>query len=262
MQLHRGRREYTPSPLLALDTGSDPHQESASDPVWFGFASGLRLVPHAQHGHRSARDCGFGRHCGSSDTSEPVVSRRHGCGNQRHHRRGERRHSNRGERPRRGPTDRRTRDRIRPRRIGETSRERLGWRVSYAGPGASREEIDEMAVTERIRTRSRQVFNGAVFLVWRDATPGRVTATLFAGPTWNRYQHTETSEIVRLPPGVTPEQFARTLPPPGTQSRMLGGLTAGFNVPVVVGRAIRLAPEPSYTHGDVGDHTIICCRPA
>lgn len=138
--------------------------------------------------------------------------------------------------------------------IGERSRERVGWRVSFAGPNATRDEIEQLAVTERIRTRSRQIFNGSVLLVWRESKPGRVTATLFAGPTWNRYEHVETSEILRLPPGVTAEQFARTLPPAATRSKMLGGLTAGFNVPIAVRRDLRIAPEVSYTHGDVGDH--------
>ena len=137
--------------------------------------------------------------------------------------------------------------------LGEQARERIGWRVSFADRGATPEEVEEMAVTERIRTRSRQTFNGAVMLVWREANPGRVTASLFVGPTWNRYQHFETSEILRLPPGITAEQFARTLPPSGKQARTLGGLTAGFNVPVSVTQDLRVAPEVSYTHGDMGD---------
>jgi len=137
--------------------------------------------------------------------------------------------------------------------IGEQSRERVGWRVSYAGPNATRDEIEQMAVTERIRTRSRQMFNGTVMLVWREANPRRVTAAVFVGPTWNRYAHAETSEIVRLPPGITAEQFARTLPPTGQRSKTLGGLTAGFNVPIAVTRDLRVAPEVSYTHGDMGD---------
>lgn len=138
--------------------------------------------------------------------------------------------------------------------IGEQSRERVGWRVSYAGPNATREEIEAMAVTERIRTRSRQTFDGSVLLVWREPNPGRVTATLFVGPTWNQYEHEEASEILRLPPGITAEQFARTLLPAGAHSRLLGGLTAGFNVPIAIRRDLRVAPELSYTHGDVGDH--------
>ena len=138
--------------------------------------------------------------------------------------------------------------------IGEQSRERVGWRVSYAGPNATREEIEQMAVTERIRTRSRQTFNGSVMLVWREANPGRVTAALFVGPTWNRYEHVETSEVLRLPPGITAEQFARTRPPARNRPKTLGGLTAGFYVPIVVTADLRVAPEVSYTHGDAGDH--------
>src|SRR5918993_5506138 len=53
--------------------------------------------------------------------------------------------------------------------LGEQSRERVGWRVSYAGPNATREEVERLAVTERIRTRSRQAFNTTVMLVWREA---------------------------------------------------------------------------------------------
>lgn len=34
----------------------------------------------------------------------------------------------------------------------------------------------------------------------------------------------------------------------------LGTGGAGFNVPVAVGRYMLVAPEVSYTHGDVGDH--------
>lgn len=138
--------------------------------------------------------------------------------------------------------------------LGAQTRERIGWRVSFAAPGSTRAEIEEMAVTERIRTRSRQTFNGSVLLVWRQARPGPVTASVFVGPTWNRYDHEESSEILRLPPGVTLEQFARTLVPDGRRSRMLGGLTAGFNVPIAITRELRVAPEVSYTHGDMGDH--------
>lgn len=138
--------------------------------------------------------------------------------------------------------------------LGEVSRERVGWRVSYAGPNATRAEIEDMAVTERIRTRSRQTLNTTLMLVWREANPKRVTAALFVGPTWNRYEHVETSEILRLPPGITAEQFARTLPPSENRSRLLGGLTAGFSVPIAVTRDLRVAPGVSYTHGDVGDH--------
>ena len=137
--------------------------------------------------------------------------------------------------------------------FGDLSRERVGWRISYAGPNATREEIEQMAVTERLRSRSRQTLNRAVMLVWREKNPGRVTGTLFAGLTWNSYEHRQTSEILQLPPGITREQVARNMSLDERYSKLLGGLTGGFSVPIALTRELRVAPEVSYTHGDMGD---------
>jgi hypothetical protein len=137
--------------------------------------------------------------------------------------------------------------------LGNRSHEMVGWRISYAGPNSSREEIERMAVTERIRSESRQTFNRSVMLVWQDKNRPRITAGLFVGATWNTYDHHRTSEILRLPPGITVEQVARNMPLDERYSRTLGGLTGGFYVPIALTRQLRVAPEISYTHGDMGD---------
>ena len=137
--------------------------------------------------------------------------------------------------------------------FGDLSRELVGWRISYAGPGATREEIERMAVDERIRSRSRQTLNRAIMIVWTDRSPRRVTGAVFAGLTWNTYDHRTTSEILRLPAGITPEQVARNISRDERYSRTLGGITGGFSVPIAVTRQLRVAPEVSYTHGDIGD---------
>ena len=135
----------------------------------------------------------------------------------------------------------------------ELSREHTGTSVSFAGPGASREEIERLAVVTRF-INSRQVlssFSGGV--AYYIPASGRWSPRLFLGVTNHRAR--ERAELIHLsiPEGIDPERVRRTMPEQAPFIRNLGALTMGGSVGFAVTPHLSIAPDLRYDYGSIGD---------
>jgi len=135
----------------------------------------------------------------------------------------------------------------------ELSIEYTGTSVSFAGPGASREEIERLAVVTRF-INSRQVLStvsaGVAYYI---PASGRWSPRLFLGVTNHRAR--ERTELIHLsiPEGIDPERVRRTMPEQAPFIRNLGGLTIGGSVGFAVTRHLSIAPDLRYDYGSIGD---------
>jgi hypothetical protein len=145
--------------------------------------------------------------------------------------------------------------------LGELGRVYSGKFVSFAGPGASREEIERLAVTMQSDTRWKPRGGGSVFAVWRSTGPSRIGAAVFGGLTATAYDVRNTLTVVEIPTGVdATEPDLHRMMPDSHGSRMRGGLTAGLLVPVRLSRDLSIAPEVRYTYGSFGDEIYTVLR--
>jgi hypothetical protein len=138
---------------------------------------------------------------------------------------------------------------------GLLTREYTGTSISFAGPGASRDEIERLAVVTRFvneRRPSAIISAGATFGLPRPE--GRMTPRLFAGITNQSARERTIREHLSLPPGVTPEQVNRAIPPEVEgRSRQLGAITVGGSLAIAVTPHVSIAPDLRYDYGSIGD---------
>jgi hypothetical protein len=137
---------------------------------------------------------------------------------------------------------------------GELSRVYSGWFISFAGPDASRDEIERLAPTMQSATSWTPGFGWSVLAMWRSTNRERVGAAIFGGMTSTRYIERRTLTVLDLPAGVdvTEADLHRMLPASHV-SRSRGGLTGGVLVPIRLARQLSVAPEVGYTYGSFGD---------
>jgi hypothetical protein len=137
---------------------------------------------------------------------------------------------------------------------GELTRVYSGWFVSFAGPGASREEIERLAPTMQSNTSWTPGFGWSVLGMWRSTHPGRVGAAIFGGITSTRYSERRTLTVLDIPAAVdVTEADLHRMMPDSQVSRSRGGLTGGVLVPIRLTQHLSVAPEVRYTYGSFGD---------
>jgi len=138
--------------------------------------------------------------------------------------------------------------------LGEASRVYSGTFISFAGPGASRDEIERLGVTMQSDTRWNPGFGWSLLAMWRSRGAQRVGVAVFGGVTSTIYDERRTLTVLNIPPGVDrTETDLHRMMPDDHVSRMRGGLTGGVLVPVRLTRQISVAPEFRYTFGSIGD---------
>ena len=137
---------------------------------------------------------------------------------------------------------------------GELSRVYSGWFVSFAGPDASREEIERLAPTMQSSTSWTPGFGWSVLAMWRSTNPERVGAAIFGGITSTRYSERRTLTVLHIPADVdVTEADLHRIMPDSHLSRSRGGLTGGVLVPIRLAQQLSVAPEVRYTYGSFGD---------
>lgn len=128
--------------------------------------------------------------------------------------------------------------------------------MSFAGPGATREEILQMAVIARRTTINRAGLGFATAVAVETRYPGRVNLALRAGASYRRYAYTDDMTVLRVPEGFTIEQAEKSMPD-GRGERGRGGLLIGGSVPVRITGRLHVAPEVRWVWGGparVGDN--------
>jgi hypothetical protein len=138
--------------------------------------------------------------------------------------------------------------------LGEASRVHSGTFISFAGPGASREEIERFGVTMQSDTRWNPGFGWSVLAMWRSTGPERIGVALFAGVTTTTYDERRTLTVLNIPSGVdkTEAELHRMMPDEHG-SRVRSGLSGGVLIPIRLTRQVSVAPEFRYSYGSIGD---------
>jgi hypothetical protein len=138
--------------------------------------------------------------------------------------------------------------------LGEASRVYSGTAISFAGPGASREEIERLGVTLQSDTRWNPGFGWSALAMWRSTGAERIGIAVFGGVTATQYDERRTLTVVSIPTGVdVTEAELHRMMPDEQQSRIRGGLTGGVLIPIRLTAQISVAPEFRYTYGSIGD---------
>lgn len=134
------------------------------------------------------------------------------------------------------------------------SRTYEGTSISFAGPAATRAEIERQAVHRRFHNEWSPVVNVAALAVWSATASSRVRPAVFAGITVARYDEVYSSIVTALPEVVPiAADHPNLLPQRQSITRTRGGLTGGFMIPVTIAGALSVAPEIRYTYGSIGD---------
>lgn len=131
---------------------------------------------------------------------------------------------------------------------GESRRSYEADFISYAGPGATREEFLRMAVIGRRTTinRAGPGFSAALAVETRDQ--GRFNVALRAGVSVRQYDYIDETTVLRVPDGVTFEQAEAAMPDTDGQ-RARSGLLIGASVPVRIVGHLHVAPEVRWVWG-------------
>ena len=137
---------------------------------------------------------------------------------------------------------------------GRLSRQYSGISFSFAGEGASREEIERLGVLTRI-TRERRVTAVFSFVaVFHPALPSRrLEPRFYLGLTRQQASERTTNEPLRLPAGVTLEQVLRIQPLEERHERTIEALTFGAGMMVGLTRHLAIGPDLRYDFGSLGD---------
>jgi outer membrane protein with beta-barrel domain len=138
--------------------------------------------------------------------------------------------------------------------LRKLTRTREGTSISFAGRGASREEIERQAVHRRWQNEWAPTMNLAMLAVWRSTAPSRVRPAAYVGVTAARYKEDYSSVVTALPAVVpVPADDSNLLPQRQVINRMRGGLTGGVMFPITITGRLSVAPEVRYTYGSIGD---------
>lgn len=129
------------------------------------------------------------------------------------------------------------------------SREREGTSVSFAAAGATREEIERLAVYTRFtnqRTVRSTVSIGAVFA---PAVHRRWATSLFTGVTTRFVEEREATTPLRLPAGVDPARLSAVRATDRRFNRTIGALTVGAGVAFAATRHLWIGPDVRMDYG-------------
>ena len=131
---------------------------------------------------------------------------------------------------------------------GETRRVYEADFMSYAEPGATREEILAKAVIARRTTINKAGLGFATGVAVETREAGRVNLALRAGVSFRQYDYIDDMTVLRVPEGFTLEQAERQMPD-GRGTRGRGGLLFGVSVPVRIAGHLHIAPEARWVWG-------------
>jgi hypothetical protein len=124
--------------------------------------------------------------------------------------------------------------------------------TSFAGPGASREEIERLGVlTEFVRERD-VVANLSVVAVIHPPATGRVVPGLVAGVTVQRAKIRSEYTPLRIPDGVDPND-PRAIAQQERQTRNISAPTIGGQLSIRVTPQFYVVPDLRYDYGSIGD---------
>lgn len=124
--------------------------------------------------------------------------------------------------------------------------------TSFAGPGASREEIERLGVLTEFDRRREVVANLSVVAVIHPAATGRVVPGLVAGVTNQRAKISTRYTPLRIPEGVDP-QHPSIVAQEQRHTRNIGGPTIGGQVAIRVTTHFHVVPDLRYDYGSIGD---------
>jgi len=132
------------------------------------------------------------------------------------------------------------------------TRSYTGPSVSFAGPGASYDEIVRRAVITRF-DKSREVSATLSVVVVLRPVPGkRLTPGLILGVTNHRVNDRTVYTPVSIPEGIDP-QHPSVVGSIETHSRNIGGPTFGANLAIALTRQLSIVPDVRYDYGSIGD---------
>ena len=131
---------------------------------------------------------------------------------------------------------------------GESRSSYEGDFISYAEPGATREEFQRMAVIARRTTVNKAGLGFATAVAVETRERGRVNLILRAGISLRRYDYIEDTTVLRVPEGVTVEQ-AESAMPDGRGQRGRSGLLFGASVPIRIAGRLHVAPDVRWVWG-------------
>ena len=131
---------------------------------------------------------------------------------------------------------------------GRAARTYEGDFMSYAGPGATREEFQRMAVIARRTTINTPGLGFAIAAAAETRSSGRVNVAVRAGTSFRQYGYVDDITVVTVPAGVTFEQAESALRDSrGRRGR--SGLLFGASVPIRIAGNLRFAPEARWVWG-------------
>ncbi len=126
--------------------------------------------------------------------------------------------------------------------------------ISYAQPGASRDEIDRLAVRARFVRIDNARSGFSAHVVWKSREPGRLNAALYGGVSQRNFDKRVIRTITHVPddpriplndPNVRDDDSTRTITG--------GGLTGGVMVLARMTDSLTVAPDFRLTLGLITD---------
>jgi hypothetical protein len=149
---------------------------------------------------------------------------------------------------------------VRP--AGTFFREYTGTSVSFAGPGASRAEIERLGVVTTFSYERRILHTVSGGIVFHARARGRWTPLFYAGVANQHVVNVSRRVPVRLPEGVDPVKLARVVPEEERHVRNLGALTGGVGVSLALTRRLSVMPDLRIDYGSIGDEIENAIRPS
>jgi hypothetical protein len=141
-------------------------------------------------------------------------------------------------------------------------REYTGTSISFAAPGASREEIERLAVVTTFSYERRVLHTISGGIVFSGRLRGRWTPRLYAGVTNHHVDNVSRTTPISLPAGVDPDKLARVRPEEWRSVRNLGALTGGVGVRLTLTPHLSLDPDLRFDYGSIGDEIENAIRPS
>lgn len=127
-----------------------------------------------------------------------------------------------------------------------------GVSVSFAGPDASRAEVERLSVVTRYSYERMVRFSVSGAAIFHPRSRGRWSPGVIAGLTAIPVRERYTTEPVHVPVGVDPNQpSVRATSQNVSQTR--GGLTIGGRLALAVTSRLVIAPDLRLDYGSIGD---------
>lgn len=132
--------------------------------------------------------------------------------------------------------------------VGQLNRSYEGNFTSYAEPGATREEIERMAVRARRSMKKTPGIGGSVAFTARANAGRRADVVLRVGAMFRQYVETETTTVLSVPEGIEFERAASAFRD-SRRTRTRGGLLFGLDIPIHISRHLTLGPDVRFVWG-------------